>query len=302
MYNSNKIFSISVGIPAFNEEKGIKNILIDILEQKNNGKWDLNEILVYCDGCTDNTVKEAKSIKSPLIKVIDSKKRLGKTLRLQQMFHSFLGEFIVMVDADVRLGNQDTINHLLSKFSDEKVQFVAGNVQPETPITFVQKAVYSTFEIFDAMRKQKNDGNNLYCCGQCFALRKKFAMSVNFPHIINEDTYLYLFCKQTGQKFVWAREAIVNYKLPLNFKDYLKQILRSQPAAFTTELRPFFPDIIDEEAMRDRKTYLLECAKAFIRNPLGVIAISAINLISLPLSSYIITHYNLKWFTAESTH
>ncbi len=293
---------ISIGIPAFNEERGIKNILNDILAQKKSKHWEVTEILVYCDGCTDNTVSEANSVRSALIKVIDGKKRLGKTARLQQMFKEIKGDFLVMVDADVRLGNVVTIDELIKQFADLNVMYVAGNVKPETPVTFVQKAVYSSFEVFDAMRRSMNNGDNLYCCGQTFALRRSFLEQIKFPQIINEDTYLYLLCKQLGYKFMWAKKAHILYKLPLNFKDYMKQILRSQPAAFTTELRPYFPEIIDHEAARDKKRYLLECGKSFIKNPLGVITITLINLLSLPFSSYIITHYKMKWFTAESTH
>jgi cellulose synthase/poly-beta-1,6-N-acetylglucosamine synthase-like glycosyltransferase len=294
--------TISIGIPAFNEERGIKNILEDILAQKRFKEWDILEILVYCDGCTDHTVSEASSVRSPLIQIIDGKKRLGKTARLQQMFKEIKGDFLVMVDADVRLGNEDAINELFKQFTNPDVMYVAGNVRPETPVTFVQKAVYSSFEVFDAMRRSMNHGDNLYCCGQTFALRRDFLERVKFPPIINEDTYLYLLCKQFGFKFMWARKAHILYKLPLNFKDYMKQILRSQPAAFTTELRPYFPEIIDQEAARDKKKYLIECGKSFLKNPVGVVAITLLNLLSLPLTSYIITHYKMKWFTAESTH
>ncbi len=299
---SNKIIQVSVGIPAYNEANGIALVLQDILSQKENSSWKLKEILVYCDGCSDDTAKIAKGIKDRRIKVLDSKERLGKTHRLQQMFQDFNSDLIITIDADLRLDGKYVLSEIVKKFSNPKIKLVAGNIRAEAPKTFVQRAVYSTFTVYDQVRTKQNNGNNLYCCAACLALDKQFARSINFPNIVNEDIYIYLFCKQQGWDFVWAQKAIMYYKLPLNFRDYIKQIMRSEPTALQVELGPLFPSLIDEELNRDSKLYRNEVINVLLKDPLAVLTAILINLGCKPFISHVISHYNLKWFTAESTH
>ncbi len=297
-----KLTQISIGIPAFNEANGIALIIQDILKQKEEPNWKLKEILVYCDGCEDDTAKIARNFKDHRIKVIDSKERLGKTKRLQQMFLAFSGDIIITVDADLRIPNKRVLSEIVKQFSDQDIQLVAGNVQADLPKTFVQRAVYSTFSVYDEVRKKQNNGNNLYCCAACLALTKEFAHSINFPNIVNEDIYIYLWCIQRGGKFSWCQKAIMYYKLPLNFKDYIKQIMRSEPTALSVELGPLFPGIIEPELHRDKVIYAKEVFTVFCKHPLEVITVVIINLCCKPFISHVISHYNLNWFTAESTH
>ena len=53
-----KKYKVSIAISALNERENIDCVLRDIIEQKKDG-WLLEEILVYCDGCTDDTEEVA---------------------------------------------------------------------------------------------------------------------------------------------------------------------------------------------------------------------------------------------------
>src|SRR5574344_471618 len=75
---NNKNPSVSVVIPAYNEEKTVAKIVTVIK------KIDyVNEILVVDDGSTDNTVKEAMSAGSKVISIVAT--RAYKPIRL---YHS----------------------------------------------------------------------------------------------------------------------------------------------------------------------------------------------------------------------
>ena len=66
-----KKLSVSVGIPALNEELNIKQLLTAILRQEEDS-FVLREIIVVSDGSTDETVALAKSIKDKRIRVINA--------------------------------------------------------------------------------------------------------------------------------------------------------------------------------------------------------------------------------------
>ncbi len=291
-----------MGIAAYNEAHTIKQVLMGILAQRQN-TWNLTEIFVYCDGCTDETAVIARSFKNSLIHVIDDHRRVGKTARLNELFKAFTGDFCVMFDGDIELTNDKVIANLIAPFANDRVMLVGGNSRPYTPKTFVEKAVDTTFEIFYASRKEVRGGNNIFgCTGSIWAARKKFAKKNPFPKIISEDAYLYLLCVKQGFLFRYVDDAVVNYQLPKTFHDYLKQIIRSNPGAVDSELHDYFGDLATRELQRPASFYIAQVFRQFLKNPLGTIIIVFMNTIVLPLNSFIWKIYRLDWFTAPTTH
>lgn len=297
-----KKISVTVGIAAHNEEKNIKNILRGILGQRQTN-WILEKVFVASDGSTDHTVQNAKSIKSAKIKVIESRERLGKVGVEQIIFDSFASEILVMLDADVKLEDNLVITKLVEKlFSDEKVMLVGGNTRPFAPKTFFEKAVYSTFQVFDDSRGFVKNGNNIFGCnGGCLAIKAKLAKQIEFPNLINEDDYIYFSCIAKGYKFRYVQEAVVYYKLPNNLKDYLRQIFRSNPEAVSQNISKYFGKIVDEEYYRPFFFYFRSIMRAFLANPLGTVYITFINILTKPFFPFISKKYKLSWHTAIST-
>lgn len=298
-----KNIKISVGICAYNEEKNIQKVVEDILSQHRSG-WEIAELLVYCDGCTDNTVEILKRIRNKLITLVIDKKRRGKTYRIGRMFNKFSGDILVMFDADIHLKNKNVITNLIHPFlSDNDVMLTGGNSRPLSPNSFFEKAVFATFSVFYKSRKYVNQGNNVFgATGSILAIRKKMAREIKLPRLINEDAFIYLFCLSKKFKFKYVDEAVVFYKLPKNITDYIKQVFRSDPRAVTLELKSYFGNLADKEFHRPFKFYLKSIIETFIENPLGVIVIVLINIFCKAFIPVISKNYKLEWFTAKSTH
>lgn len=108
---------VSVLIPARNEEKNISNILDDLKNQKYNNL----EIIIFDDESTDKTAEivSAKSQTDERIILINSeglpKGWLGKNFACHSLAKQAKGEFMLFLDADVRVGSNiiiDTITQL----------------------------------------------------------------------------------------------------------------------------------------------------------------------------------------------
>lgn len=294
--------TISIGICAYNEEKNIKNVLNNILKQKKS-RWTLTEILVYCDGCTDNTISILKEMKNKSIKIIDDKKRKGKTARLSEMFKKFSGSILIMFDADIALKGQNVITDLIKPFEDKDVMLAGGNSTPFQPKTFTEKAVFTTFRVFYKSRLYVNGGNNVFgCTGSILAIRKELARSIKMPNIINEDVFIYLFCISKKFKFNYVDGAVVFYKLPTNLGDYVKQVFRSDPRSATIELNKYFGGLAEKEFHRPSKFYFKSIFESFLENPVGLVTIVFVNIFCKTLAPVVIKNYKLEWFTASSTH
>ncbi len=83
----------SIIIPAYNEEKGIKEVILRCKKILHTG----DEIIVISDGSTDKTAQIAKKTG---VKVIDYKNNKGKAGAMKEGFKAAKNEAIVTIDAD----------------------------------------------------------------------------------------------------------------------------------------------------------------------------------------------------------
>ena len=123
---SNKFPSISVIIPARNEEDVLAKTLLSMVSQK----YPNFEIILVNDQSTDKTKKIAEDIKNNtknnLLKIIDTKKLpegwVGKLWALQHGVEIALGDWILFTDADIE-HPKFSLYSLISHACEEKLDF-----------------------------------------------------------------------------------------------------------------------------------------------------------------------------------
>jgi hypothetical protein len=74
----------------------------------------------------------------------------------------------------------------------------------------------------------------------------------------------------------------VYYKLPGKLSDYLSQIFRSNPEAVKIKLTKYFGNLVNEEYKRGTGFYFKNIIKVLLEDPLPVLYISFINLLTKP--------------------
>ena len=89
---------VSVIITAFNEEKQISEALNSVLHQT----YSHFELLVFTDGCTDQTASIVKKMaeKDSRIVCIESKENVGKGFGRNTLMKQARGEYLAIFDAD----------------------------------------------------------------------------------------------------------------------------------------------------------------------------------------------------------
>lgn len=90
--------SLSVVIPAYNEEKTLENIIYRVMELS-----DLLEIIIVDDCSSDRTgeIGQGLAQKYPLIKYIKQVRNGGKTEALKRGFAATSGDIVIVQDADL---------------------------------------------------------------------------------------------------------------------------------------------------------------------------------------------------------
>ncbi|MBX7169368.1 MAG: glycosyltransferase [Pyrinomonadaceae bacterium] len=140
--------SVSVVVPAFNEEKVICRTIESLL----NSNYKNFEIVVVDDGSTDRTFEIAMETFGDHKNVtIYTKENGGKAEALNYGWQHAKGEIIVALDADT-IFKSDTICELVKRFADEKIGAVAGNAKVGNRINLVtrwQALEYVTSQNFD---------------------------------------------------------------------------------------------------------------------------------------------------------
>jgi glycosyltransferase involved in cell wall biosynthesis len=217
--------TVTVAVPAYNEEANIGSILESLLLQKQK-KVILKDIWVYTDGSKDRTpqIAEGKAKSSKLIKVVKGKTQKGKFYRLNQIFRANKSDALIVLDADIGLvGKYFVENFALALLKDKKAQLVSAHEVPLLPKDFVGRVIASSYVMWDYIRLSVPKGDhvqNLYA--RATAYRKEFAKGLYIPDEATEERlYLYLMAKKAdGYRLTY--DAVIKYWPVTTIYDYVK--------------------------------------------------------------------------------
>ena len=211
----------SIIVPAYNEEKTIKNCLQSLL----NLNYPNYEIIVVDDGSTDRTFREAKKFESQNVKVIHQENK-GKANALNNGIRNSDGEIILTVDADTRL-DKEALRKLCYRFKNIHVGAVAGNIKVDVApgvLNALQATEYTT-----GINLTRKAESMLRCVmivpGPIAALRRE---AVEKAGLFSDDTFAEDFdvtmkILKNGYRVEYEDEAIAYTDAPKNLEDLMKQ-------------------------------------------------------------------------------
>ncbi len=229
-----KLPTITIGIPAYNEEYGL-NFLLNQISLQSFSKSKLVKIIIYSDGSTDNTVVVARKFKQLPLTIIDQKTRQGKVTALNTIIKRVSSDVLVLLDADVVLKNKNTIDQLSSRLYKGSFDLCAPKVVPLVSSSGIGDVLMSSIVFKNQLFENINTGNNIYTChGRSRAFSKRLYSQIIFKDI-DEDAYSYLFCKYHNYRYQYLSDLSVFYHLPTNLYDHALQSTRF----FQSKLRSY---------------------------------------------------------------
>lgn len=216
------------------------------------------ELIVVCDGSTDDTPRVARTFSSPAIHVIELQTNQGKAAALNHAAR--LAQHEIMVFADVRQKwNEDAIIHLLDCFQDERVGAVSGQLVLKTPDGMLAGVgMYWKYEKW-LRGLEARVHSQIGVTGAISAVRRKL-----FPQlpagIILDDVYWPMQVVMQDQRVVYQPNAIAFDELPERSADELRrkvrtlvgnfQLLTVNPALLSPWENPLFWQFISHKVMR----------------------------------------------------
>lgn len=295
----NKKYSVSIGIPIYNEEKNIKILLESLLVQKMK-KGFLKQIIIVSDGSTDKTVELINTVKDPRIILINRKSRKGTNYSQNEIIKIAREDILVFINGDVIPSDNNFIEKMIAPIiKDSNVGLVGGDVIGAKPNTFIESIIFNSHNLKTSMSKKFNNGNNIYLCyGGARAFSKTFYSQITWPLDVPEDAYSYLLCLQNGFSFKYAKQAKIIIRIPATLNDHKKQSTRFMSGK--RELYKYFPSTQIEKSYQIPKNIFLSTLLSFlIHKPISTLLYLAITIYLRAISSQYI--FTSKWDPSVSS-
>lgn len=261
--------SVTIGIPAYQSEANISNLLTSLMKQKQKN-IDIENIIVYSDGSKDRTAKNAKSINSKRIKVIDSKKNKGFAYAFNYLLKANRSDVFVELNDDIRIDSEFVIEEIVKPFRSYKnVGLVSGNIKALEPKSLIGQCIYTSYLVFLPLRLSYMNGEtDLTCDGKILALSKDFAKSLKLESskVGNVDIYLYYENLRQKRLYKFAKKATVFFRLPESLRDFKNQEKRS--VISRNLMQKNFGELFLVGHKISKLAYLKSALSVFLRYPL----------------------------------
>ncbi len=298
-----KLPTVTIGIPAHNEARNIGALISSILHQ-NSKNYNLVEIFVHSDNCSDDTVKIVNEIskKNSIVTQLVSKKRSGKSVGVNRLRKKAKGDIYISLDADIILGNKNTISEMVKVFSDKDVCLVGANDIPLSGRNLTQKLVAWRITYWLNICRNLNGGDTVHNHpGRANACRRSFYKKFTLPgDVLADDDYQYFSNKKIGNKFSFAKKSIVYYKTPNSLKDFLKQFSRFQSTE--NSIRSEFGELAIEGYKISYLNKINGLMKTFFQNPIFTILVLIMQLTLVIYNKQVRQKAGEKWWdTVKST-
>lgn len=293
--------TISIGIPAYNEEANIRFLLEAILRQKLTN-FELKEIIVISDGSTDQTIPLVKSFTDSRVRLVVDGERKGKNARMNELLGIVDGDVFVQFDADCLPEGDNFLEEITKPFSqDAKLGIVSVNTIPMPPRSFFEGVLAKSYTDFRMrLYDQINDGNTIYhCFGMIRAFSRAFYKNATWIDGYPEDSFSYLLAKTKGFSFKYLSHISIRFRVPGNFHDHMQQ--RQRFLGGRQKLGQYFGSRFVGYSFQKPFWVFVHNGFGFVfRHPVAAVVYLAVNLYA-SLLSLLQPRYDAKWTVIQSS-
>jgi glycosyltransferase involved in cell wall biosynthesis len=282
--------SITVGIPSYNEEQNIFNLL-----QSLDGQHSLISEVIVSDDSSDGTpglVSDFARRSLLKIKLFHHDVRRGAAAAWNEIFRQATGEIIVLYDADT-IPHPSCTGQLAARISGNTA-LCASNSQPIQAAGIAGRA--SVF-ISNWLRSVRLAGRSQYTVmGRGLAIDSTVAKKIQVPEMIAIDLYLHCILLEMGLDVIYNDDAVVYFKPAGRMRDMASQVVRAvnghnQIKGRVDSLRIRLPVHVG----------IAQALKNAVIDPLGAIStVMGYSLIPY-YRSRLVNAYSAKWHTADSS-
>ena len=288
------MLNVTIGIPSFNEEKNILNLLRSIVKQKSE-HFTICEIIIS-DDSSDNTIRLVEQFadsSETAIRCLHHSSRMGVGNAWNEIFLNAKGDVIVMYDGDV-IPHEDSIQQLLSALRGQVVLAISNSKPVRSTSVAGRAAIYVSSWLRCVRIKRLSQYTAI---GRGLSIQAEVAKQITIPSdIIAVDLYLECRVLEFKLNIAYNDQAVVYFRPPDTVADFNSQVLRSLEGH--KQIRNCI------EKFKIRLPFVVALRQAlgvFLSDPLGALSVVACYCI-LPYHKYALKELDSnKWYIARST-
>ncbi|MBL7053694.1 glycosyltransferase [Patescibacteria group bacterium] len=211
---------ISIIITTCREEGTLLKAIDEILRSRLDKNYKIEILVIGPDKQTAKIVTKL-SQRYKYIKYLKDKAE-GKPAALNLAFKKAKGDILILTDGDVYIDNKG-LESLIRPFKDKKIGAITG--RPVSLNSRKQMLGYWSHFLTHAAHKWRMTKTNFPCSGYLYSFRN--IISQIPKNVLAEDGLITQIIKSKGYNISYSPKSIVYVKYPDNFKDWMKQKLRS---------------------------------------------------------------------------
>lgn len=242
----NNYISVTIGIPAYNEEANI-GFLLDSLLRQTADNFGIEKIVVVSDASQDRTDEIVKNFKSKKVKLLRNETRQGQAFSQNRILDQSRSDALVLLNADIGIYDPEFVKRLITPILNRQADLTSPRLKAVFPSGLVEKAVWVGFEMRDYMFERFRGGQSVHTCwGAARAFSKAMSQNFRFKTSISEDAYSYFYCKKHGYTYRHISDTECLFKLSDTVGDHKKQSLRNIKGREML-IKEFGEDFVKEE-------------------------------------------------------
>jgi cellulose synthase/poly-beta-1,6-N-acetylglucosamine synthase-like glycosyltransferase len=221
--------AVSILIPAYNEEKIIKQKLESIFAS-DHAKEKI-EVIVGSDASTDRTAEIVKAF--PRVQLVEFAGRSGKPRIINKLVTLAKNEILILTDANV-IFDKDTVSELTKYFTNPEISLVDSNminINKQGKGISKAESTYIRGEVGIKNNEGKVFGMMMGPFGGCYAVRKKFYSPVPENFLV-DDFYINMKVLEKGGKAISEMNAKVYEEVPSDWRIEFKRKIRIATGSF----------------------------------------------------------------------
>lgn len=219
-----KFSSVTIIIPAHNEERYIAQAIDSVIKADFGGK---KQIVVVDDGSIDSTYNVASRYKSKGVEVIRTK-HSGKSASINAVLKITKNDLIAIVDGDSCI-NKDALKIMTRELERKDVAAVTGVIKVRNRKKFICMWVHIE-QLYNSLMRlllSKIDAN-IVTPGPLSMYRRKEVMELGgfSTKGFSEDIDITIRLIRKGYKIGFAEKAVAETNMPYDIKGFLRQRTR----------------------------------------------------------------------------
>ena len=210
------MFSLSLGIMAYNEEANIGLLLRSVLRQRFTHGF-LKEIYVVASGCTDRTEEIVREFmkQDERIELLIQVQREGKASAINLFLKKASGDVFILESGDT-VPEKGTLDKLVAPFRNPNVGMTGAHPIPvNSNNTFLGFTVHLMWTLHHKIALMTPK------LGELVAFRN-FVREIPVDTAVDEAS-IEAIVRDAEYELFYVRDAIVNNRGPENIRDFIKQ-------------------------------------------------------------------------------